>query len=193
MDKEKIIKIIQQSISTKQQILDNVDILKSIEKSKNAIMEALKNEKRIWFCGNGGSCADAEHIASEMCGRIYKDRRPLPVQALHCNSAYLTAVANDYGYDFIYSRLVVGQCSPGDVVFGLSTSGNSKNIVNAFLACKEKNITTIGLMGMAAGVMSALSDIEIKIPSTDSSRIQEGHVLVGHILCQLVEEQFFAL
>jgi D-sedoheptulose 7-phosphate isomerase len=143
------------------------------------------------FCGNGGSAADAQHLAAELSGRFYKDRKALPSDALHCNTSYLTAVANDYSYDVIYSRLVDGTMNSGDVLIGLSTSGNSKNIINAFKTAKENGIITIGLTGESGGKMEILSDYLINVPSTDTPRIQEAHIMIGHIICELVESKLF--
>src|SRR5258706_5715621 len=189
---DKIKKIIQASIDTKQQILQDKDLLKTIETVVDIIVAAFKNGKRVYFCGNGGSAADAQHLAAEFSGRFYRDRKALPAEALHCNSSYLTAVGNDYGFDVIYSRLIEGIGEKGDVLIGLSTSGNSANIVKAFEAAKEKEMITIGFTGVTGGAMKSASDYLINIPSTDTPRIQESHIMVGHIICQLVEEKYFA-
>jgi len=143
------------------------------------------------FCGNGGSAADAQHLAAELSGRFYKDRKALPSDALHCNTSYLTAVANDYSYDVVYSRLVDGTMVGGDVLIGLSTSGNSKNIINAFKAAKEKGIITISLTGETGGKLGILSNHLINVPTTDTPRIQEAHIMIGHIICELVESKLF--
>ncbi len=135
--------------------------------------------------------ADAQHLAAELSGRFYKDRKALPSDALHCNTSYLTAVANDYSYDVVYSRLVDGNMNSGDILIGLSTSGNSKNIINAFETAKEKGIITIGLTGESGGKMEILSDYLINVPSTDTPRIQEAHIMIGHIICELVESKLF--
>lgn len=153
---------------------------------------ALKAGKRIYFCGNGGSAADAQHLAAEFSGRFYTDRKALPAEALHCNTSYLTAVANDYSFDLIYARLIDGIGDKGDVLVGLSTSGNSANIVKAFEVAKEKGIITVGFTGVSGGTMKSLSDYLINIPSTDTPRIQESHIMLGHIICQLVEEKYFS-
>jgi len=155
------------------------------------ITDALENGNKILFCGNGGSAADAQHLAAEFSGRFYKDRKALPAEALHVNTSYLTAVANDYSYDVVYSRLLEGIGHHGDVIVGLSTSGNSKNIINAFITAKEKNIKRIGFTGQSGGKMAAYCDILINIPSHDTPRIQESHIMIGHIICQLVEENIF--
>ena len=188
---EKIKKIIQASIETKQQVLQNEELLKTICDVVNVIVAAFKNGNRVYFCGNGGSAADAQHLAAEFSGRFYTDRKALPAEALHCNTSYLTAVANDYGYDVVYSRMIDGIGQKGDVLVGLSTSGNSANIIKAFETAKEKDMTTVAFTGMTGGQMKSLSDYLINIPSTDTPRIQESHILVGHIICQLVEEKYF--
>lgn len=188
---EKIKNIITQSIKVKQEILANDEFLKIIETISNTIVDSLKNGNRIYFCGNGGSAADAQHLAAEFSGRFYTDRKALPAEALHCNTSYLTAVANDYSYDVVYARLIDGIGNSGDVLIGLSTSGNSANIVKAFETAKEKGIITVGFTGTSGGVMKGLSDYLVNVPSTDTPRIQESHIMLGHIICQLVEEKYF--
>ena len=189
---QKIKSIIQASIETKQQVLANEALLNTINKVVEKIVAAFRNRNRVYFCGNGGSAADAQHLAAEFSGRFYKDRKALPAEALHCNTSYLTAVGNDYGFDVVYSRIIEGIGEKGDVLVGLSTSGNSANIVKAFEAAKEKEMITIGLTGLTGGAMKSTSDYLINIPSTDTPRIQESHIMVGHIICQLVEEKYFA-
>jgi D-sedoheptulose 7-phosphate isomerase len=189
---KKIKSIIQASINVKQQISENEEMLSTIEKVVEVIVSSLQNKGRIYFCGNGGSAADAQHLAAEFSGRFYTDRKALPAEALHCNTSYLTAVANDYSYDVVYSRLVEGIANAGDVLVGLSTSGNSANIVRAFETAKEKNIITVGFTGLSGGTMKTVSDYLFNIPSTDTPRIQESHIMIGHIICQLVEENYFA-
>ena len=127
--------------------MQNEELINTIEKIVNVIVDSFKNGKRVYFCGNGGSAADAQHLAAEFSGRFYTDRKALPAEALHCNTSYLTAVANDYSYDVVYSRIIDGIGQEGDVLVGLSTSGNSKNIINAFEKAREKNIITIGFTG----------------------------------------------
>jgi D-sedoheptulose 7-phosphate isomerase len=189
---QKIKDIIQASIDTKQQVLQNEELLKTIETVVEVIIAAFKNGNRVYFCGNGGSAADAQHLAAEFSGRFYTDRKALPAEALHCNTSYLTAVANDYSYDVVYARMIDGIGEKGDVLVGLSTSGNSANIVKAFESAKEKGIITIGFTGLTGGQIKSLSNYLINIPSTDTPRIQESHIMVGHIICQLVEEKYFA-
>jgi D-sedoheptulose 7-phosphate isomerase len=183
--------IIRKSIEVKENILLDKSLHQVIYNSIDVIVNAFQSGKKVMFCGNGGSAADAQHLAAELSGRFYKDRKALPSDALHCNTSYLTAVANDYSYDVIYSRLVDGTMNSGDILIGLSTSGNSKNIINAFITAKEKGIITIGLTGESAGKMGILSDYLINIPSTDTPRIQEAHIMVGHIICELVESKLF--
>ncbi len=187
----KINSIISASIQVKQDILANGQMAATIEKVISVITQAFKNGNSVYFAGNGGSAADAQHLAAEFSGRFYKDRKALPSEALHCNTSYLTAVANDYSYDVIYSRLLEGLAKPGDVLVGLSTSGNSGNIVKAFEKSKELKVTTIGFTGAAGGKMKEVSDYLINVPSTDTPRIQESHILVGHIICELVEKNIF--
>src|SRR6187551_996477 len=155
---DKIKQIIKASIDTKQSVLQNEGLLKTIEASIDVIVNAFRNGNRVYFCGNGGSAADAQHLAAEFSGRFYTDRKALPAEALHCNTSYLTAVANDYSFDEIYSRLIDGIGEAGDVLIGLSTSGNSANIVKAFETAKKKGIITVGFTGLSGGVMKNLSD-----------------------------------
>ena len=179
------------SIATKQQILDTPKLLETIRRVAEVMVEALQHGRRILWCGNGGSAADAQHLAAELSGRFYYDRPPLNSEALHCNTSYLTAVANDYGYDLIYSRMINGSCQKGDVLVGLSTSGNSKNIVNAFKKAKELGVITVALTGETGGEMKALADYLLNVPSSDTPRIQECHIMLGHIICEMVEATIF--
>jgi D-sedoheptulose 7-phosphate isomerase len=188
---DKIKKIIKSSIDTKQSVLQNEGLLKTIAASVDVIVNTFRNGNRVYFCGNGGSAADAQHLAAEFSGRFYTDRKALPAEALHCNTSYLTAVANDYSFDDIYSRLIDGIGEAGDVLIGLSTSGNSANIVKALETAKKKEMITIGFTGKSGGNMKPLCDHLVNIPSTDTPRIQESHIMVGHIICQLVEEKYF--
>ncbi len=188
---DKIKSIISASINTKQKVLADENIIKAVAASVDLIVTAFKNGNKVLFCGNGGSAADAQHLAAEFSGRFYTDRDALPAEALHCNTSYLTAVANDYSYDVIYSRLVKGIGNKGDVLIGLSTSGNSKNITAAFEVAKEKGMTTIGFTGESGGKMKNICDYLINVPSNDTPRIQESHIMLGHIICELVEEKYF--
>ncbi len=187
----KIAANISASIAVKQKILGDTAFLEKIEAVVDAVTQAFQNGNKVLFCGNGGSAADAQHLSAEFSGRFYKDRKALPSEALHCNTSYLTAVANDYSYDVIYARIVEGTCVQGDVLIGLSTSGNSKNILNAFAAAREKGVTTIALTGATGGAMKDACDYLFNVPSTDTPRIQESHILIGHIICELVEAKIF--
>lgn len=187
----KISEIIKASIAVKEQLLKEEAILKAVDEVSTVMVAALKKGNRVYFCGNGGSAADAQHLAAEFSGRFYTDRDALPAEALHCNTSYLTAVANDYSYDVVYSRLIKGIGTTGDVLVGLSTSGNSANILKAFETAKEKGIVTVGFTGASGGKMKGLSDFLLNVPSSDTPRIQESHILLGHIICQLVEERYF--
>jgi D-sedoheptulose 7-phosphate isomerase len=187
----KIKSIISASIDTKKLILDDEVFIGKIEEAVALITKSFQNGNKVLFCGNGGSAADAQHLAAEFSGRFYKDRDALPAEALHCNSSYITAVGNDYSYDVIYSRMIKGIGNKGDVLIGLSTSGNSKNIVNAFKQAKENEMICIGFTGEKGGAMKEISDVLLNVPSSDTPRIQEAHIMLGHIICELVEENYF--
>lgn len=189
--KSKIKHILESSADIKIRISRDEGLMKVIEKAAEQLTHTLKTGRRIFFCGNGGSAADAQHLAAEFSGRFYSDRDALPAEALHCNTSYLTAAANDYGYEQVYSRLIKGIASAGDVLIGLSTSGNSANIIKAFETAREKQVLTIGFTGSTGGKLKPLSDLLINVPSEDTPRIQEAHITVGHIICQLVEEKYF--
>ena len=182
---------IQNSIDVKRAILQNESLLQTIEQVAKTMIETLKRGNAVFWCGNGGSAADAQHLAAELSGRFYYDRQPLPSEALHCNTSYLTAVANDYGYELVYSRLIAGLGKKGDLLVGLSTSGNSQNILNAFDKAKELGITTVAMTGETGGKMASQADFLINVPSTDTPRIQESHITIGHILCEIIEATLF--
>jgi len=192
MHQDKIKHILTNSISVKQAVLNDDELLRTIETVVELMASTFSNGNKVLFCGNGGSAADAQHLAAEFSGRFYSDRNPLPSEALHCNTSFLTAVGNDYGYEFVYSRMMKGIGRPGDILVGLSTSGNSPNIINAFEVCREIGVVTIGMTGATGGKMLGLSDHIINVPSTDTPRIQESHITIGHIICQLVEERLFS-
>ncbi|MCR4829802.1 MAG: D-sedoheptulose 7-phosphate isomerase [Bacteroidales bacterium] len=182
---------IAQSIEIKQQLLADTALLERVQQAADVMVGALRGGGQVLFCGNGGSAADAQHLAAELSGRFYYDRPPLNSDALHCNTSYLTAVGNDYGYEHVFSRLLRGRGKAGDVLVGISTSGNSTNIVNAYAAAKELGISTISMTGSTGGAMKELSDILLNVPSTDTPRIQESHIMLGHIICELVESALF--
>lgn len=190
---EIIRKALQASVDAKTAILQNDDMLGRVVEVSNVIARTFEEGRRVYFCGNGGSAADAQHLAAEFSGPFYnRQRRALPAEALHTNTSYLTAAANDYSYDVVYSRLVEGIMVEGDVLFGLSTSGNSSNVVLAFEAARNKGVITIGMTGASGGKMKDLSDYLFNIPSSDTPRIQECHMLIGHSICHMVEKQMFA-
>ena len=191
--KEKIKFCISESVSVKSRVLEDEAMLARIEEITRLIVATFRNGNHIYFCGNGGSAADAQHLAAEFSGRFYINREALPAEALHCNTSYLTAVANDYSYDVIYSRLIQGIGKKGDILIGLSTSGNSANILHAMDMARKKGMITIGFTGESGGTMKEKSDYLINVPSSNTPRIQEAHMLIGHIICQLVEELYFSV
>lgn len=182
---------IRQSADIKYTIADNKEVLELIEEVAQLIIQTYRNNRKVLFCGNGGSAADAQHLAAELSGKFYIDRPPLFAEALHVNTSYLTAVANDYSFEEIYSRLVRAKGKASDVLIGISTSGNSKNIVRAIDTAREIGLITIGLTGENGGEMASRCDYLIKVPSKDIPRIQEVHILIGHIICELVEQELF--
>lgn len=188
----KIQEILNASISVKQQILEDERLQNILEAVTNEIVNCFRNGGKLLFCGNGGSAADAQHLAAEFSGRFYTDREPLDAEALHVNTSYLTAVANDYSYNEVYARIVKAKGKKGDILIGLSTSGNSANIVEALKVAKERGLIVVGFTGESGGKMKDYCDYLINIPSTDTPRIQECHITLGHIICQLVEEKFFS-
>ncbi len=189
--KSVIIDQVTSSIAVKTALLNDVAVIGLIEKAANEIINAYKNGNKTMLAGNGGSAADAQHIAGEFVSRFYFDRPGLPSIALSTDTSILTAIGNDYGYEKLFARQVQAQGKAGDVFIGISTSGNSPNILKAFETCKEKNIFSIGLTGATGGKMESMCDICIKVPSSETPRIQECHILIGHILCLIVEDDIF--
>lgn len=183
-------KAINDSIKVKTKLLSESTVL-NILNIADVLTNSFRSGKKVLFCGNGGSAADAQHLAAEFSGRFYKDRKALPSEALHCNTSYLTAVANDYSFDDIYSRIIDGIGIEGDVLIGITTSGNSKNIINAFKKANELGVLTIGLTGKGGGLLKQFSNFIVEIDSSDTPRIQESHILVGHIICEIVESKLF--
>jgi D-sedoheptulose 7-phosphate isomerase len=188
---EKIKGVIAESIRVKQEILNNPEMLEKCEAIAAAVADAFRKDKKVLFCGNGGSAADAQHLAAEFSGRFYFDREPLDAEALHVNTSYVTAVGNDYSYDEIYSRVTKAKGRAGDFIFGISTSGNSKNVIRAFEVAKERGMIVVAMTGATGGNMKDYADFLLNVPSTDTPRIQESHILLGHIICELVEEELF--
>lgn len=189
---EKIKIIIRSSIGVKEKLLKDENLISTMEQIVKEWVKALKADKKILFCGNGGSAADAQHLAAELSGRFYKDREPLFAEALHVNTSYLTAVANDYSYEEIYSRLVRAKGREGDILVGLSTSGNSPNILKAIEEANSTGMITVGLTGSKGGKLKNICKYLLAVPSDDTPRIQESHIMLGHILCELTEEQLFS-
>lgn len=188
----KISQTIRASVSVKEKILQQPELLKTVEAVIDVVYRAFAQGKKVLFCGNGGSASDAQHLAAEFSGRFYVNRPALQSEALHCNTSYLTAVANDYSFDVVYSRIIDGTANEGDVLVGLSTSGNSPNIINAFESARKKKMITVGFTGETGGRMKLLSDYLLNVPSTDTPRIQESHILLGHIICEEVEAMLFS-
>lgn len=187
----KIKNIIKESINVKELILSDEKLISNIEKAAQIIVDCYRNKGKVLFCGNGGSAADAQHLAAELSGRFYYDRPALEAEALHVNTSYLTAVGNDYSFDQIYSRILSASGKTGDVLVGISTSGNSKNVLEAQKVAKQKGMKIISLTGESGGEMKNLTDCLINVPSKLTPRIQESHILIGHIICQIVEEELF--
>jgi len=183
--------IISESIATKQRFLDDSRLVMELKSVTESMINCLQSGNKVLWCGNGGSAADAQHLAAELSGRFYKDRPPLYSEALHVNTSFLTAVANDYSYEQVYSRMVMGCGKEGDMIVGISTSGNSPNVINALLAAKEKKMIRVGFTGIDGGKMKDICDFLINVPSKDTPRIQECHIMAGHIICQMVEERLF--
>ena len=189
--KSRINSCIKSSVENYTRVLNDKNLQANIEKIVEFSVKAFKDDKKILFCGNGGSASDAQHIAAELSGRFYTNRPPLYAEALHVNSSYITAVANDFGYDETYARMLEACGREGDILVGISTSGNSLNVVKALKKANELGLTTVGFTGSKGGDMNSICDIMIKVPSDDTPRIQEVHILVGHIICQLIEEEMF--
>ncbi|MDR1758826.1 MAG: SIS domain-containing protein [Bacteroidales bacterium] len=184
-------KIIENSIREKEMLLADDALLSRIEMAAAWMVAGLQQGGKICFCGNGGSAADAQHLAAELSGRFYFDRPPLDAEALHCNTSYLTAVSNDYGYEQVYARAIRACARPGNILIALSASGNSPNILNACVVAQELHIPVIALTGKNGGQMKLHADILLDVPSNDTPRIQEMHIFIGHILCQWIEEKLF--
>ena len=189
--KSRINKYIKSSVENYTRVLQDDILQEKIQQIVIKTIAAFKDDKKMLLCGNGGSASDAQHIAAELSGRFYTDRPPLYAEALHVNSSYMTAVANDYGYESTYTRMVEAAGRKGDVFIGISTSGNSPNVVKAMQKAKEIEMLTVGFTGKDGGKMKDICDVIICVPSVDVPRIQEAHILIGHIICQLVEEEMF--
>ena len=182
---------VKKSYETKQDIYNNEDLLNKIEQVAKMCVELYRGDKKTILAGNGGSAADAQHIAAELVGRYGFDRPSIPSLALTTDTSNLTAIGNDYGYDKVFSRQLEGMGQRGDIFIGISTSGNSLNIINAFHSAKEKGITTVALTGRDGGEMAKLADVALVVLSESTPRIQESHILIGHILCDIIEKEIF--
>jgi len=189
--KSRIEKCMKSAVKNYTSVFQNDNLKANIQQIVVESVAAFQSDKKMLFCGNGGSASDAQHIAAELSGRFYADRPPLYAEALHVNSSFMTAVANDYGYEATYARMVEAKGRKGDILVGISTSGNSPNVVKAIQKAKEIGMTTVGFTGKNGGEMRDICDIMICAPSDDTPRVQEAHILVGHIICQLIEQEMF--
>jgi D-sedoheptulose 7-phosphate isomerase len=183
--------LIKQSVQVKEDILRSPELLNNVESAVQKIVECYQNSGKVFFCGNGGSASDAQHLAAELSGRYYYDRPPLMAEALHVNSSFITAVSNDYGFEHAYARMIKACAGKGDILVALSTSGNSENIINCIQEARKSGVFIIGFTGETGGRMKDLCNLIIQIPSRDTPRIQEAHILLGHIICQFVESTLF--
>lgn len=188
---DKIKDEIQKSIKVKSDIIKNTKLLSKIENLTNEVLRSIKNGGKIIFCGNGGSFADSQHLAAEFVSRLRFDRAPLPSIALGTNSSNITAIANDYGYEEVFSREIISLGKETDVFIPISTSGNSQNVLKAIKSAKDMKIKVIGLSGKDGGEMKKLCDV-LLMPSKSTEKIQESHIMIGHIVCSIVEHEYFS-
>lgn len=184
--------ILEETIAVKRRIIDDASLLETISKAGDRIVEGYRSGGRVFLCGNGGSAADAQHFAAELTGRFIFDRPPLGAEALHCNTSHLTAVANDYDYEAVFARALEGSARPGDTLVAISTSGHSANVVRAAQAARRLGVTVVAMTGHSGGILAQYSDYLINIPSTDTGRIQESHIVVIHAISEHVEHELFA-
>lgn len=191
MNDNSIAASIRGSIAVKEAILADPAFLEKIALAADWMVATFRQDGKVLFCGNGGSAADAQHLSAELSGRFYTDRPPLFAEALHVNSSYVTAVANDYGYDRVFSRMIQAAGRPGDILVAISTSGNSPGILEAVDMAHTQGMRVIGFTGASGGKMAGRCELLLNVPSSDTPRIQESHILIGHILCQLVEKEMF--
>lgn len=186
-----IIDRIQEAIDLKKLIISDSNLIERIKRSSELIISAYRSGNKTLFCGNGGSAADAQHLAAELSGKFYIDRPPIHAEACHLNTSFMTAVSNDYGYEMVFARYIQAVGKKGDVLVCISTSGNSANIINAMQEAQRLGLNCIAFTGETGGQMAGLADVLINVPSTDTPRIQEAHILIGHIICELVERELF--
>jgi D-sedoheptulose 7-phosphate isomerase len=187
-----IAEILRAGVDLLEATLQDEDMLGRLERASSDIIDAFRAKRKVLICGNGGSAAEAQHMAAELSGKFYLNREPLDAEALHVNSSFLTAVANDYSYDEVFARLVRAKGQKGDVLVAISTSGNSVNVIKALETARAQGLTTVGLTGANPGRFSSLCDHLVIVPSTDTARIQEAQMLIGHALCEIVEHELFA-
>lgn len=188
---DRIAQSIRESIAVKEAMLVDKDLLFTVGHVVEAVVLTYRNGGKVLFCGNGGSAADAQHLAAELSGRYYLDRKALFAEALHVNTSFLTAVGNDFGFDHVFARAVEAMGNKGDLLFALSTSGKSPNILKAIEKARLMGLRVVGMTGQAGSNMAGTCDFLIKIPAEDTARIQEGHIVIGHIICALAEEMIF--
>jgi D-sedoheptulose 7-phosphate isomerase len=184
-------KILEESIAVKKAFLKDPEQMTLVRTIAEYCVECFGQDGKILLCGNGGSAADAQHIAAELSARFQFDRKPLYAEALHVNSSYVTAVANDYDYTKVFSRMVEAAGRKGDILIALSTSGNSKNVLEAVKQAKIQGMTVIGLTGKKGGALAKETELCLKVPSDNTARIQEMHITIGHILCEIIENTLF--
>jgi len=184
-------KNVDDSIQIKQLIKSDSQLLNIISSVVDEMVKCFSEDKKVLFCGNGGSAADAQHIAAELSGKYYFDRRPLPAEALHGNVSYITAAANDYGFDAVYDRYVQALGRKGDMLVAISTSGNSSNILNAIQRANQIGMKTVAFTGASGGKLKESVHYLINVPSEDTPRIQENHIFIGHLICEYVEKRLF--
>lgn len=186
-------KSLYESIQLKEEMLRDEKFFYAIERIASIFISAFSQGKKVLICGNGGSAADAQHIAAEFLGKLKMDRPPLDAEALHCNTSFLTAVANDFSYDEVFARIIEARGKQGDILLAISTSGTSKNIIRALDQSRDIGMTTVGFTGMLGREMEQRCQHIIRVPSTNTQRVQETHILIGHIICEFVEEKLFGI
>lgn len=181
---------INESIEVKKNILSDTKLIEEIQSAGISVKECFENGGKVFLCGNGGSASDSIHIAAELSGRFQKERKSLPALSLNADVAALTAISNDYSYDEVFARILSGIVRENDVVIGISTSGNSENVYRAILEANKHGAKTIGLLGKDGGKIQNVVDLPIVVPGDNTARIQESHIMIGHIICEIAEEDY---
>lgn len=189
---ELLSKRLQEAIEIKQAILSDTKLLEQISQAIDELVFSYRRKGKALFCGNGGSAADAQHLAAELSGKFYLDRPPIQAEACHVNSSFLTAYSNDYDFEVAYARYIESVGRPGDVLIAISTSGTSANVVKAAQKARELGMRIVALTGSSGGELASIAHICLKVPSTNTPRIQEAHILIGHLICEQVEQALFA-